>query len=275
MTLDKTEATGLSVAIAAHILLFALLSFQLSHPDPHFDNPPMAVEIIAEAAPVATAPEISDAPPAARLGDPDSDEAEVPPPRPVVEPPKPPKPAVREPVRPPRPSPSAPPQRRVVPTPERTPARQTSAQQRSATRPVRDPRPSGALDGIAAGVARDARPNARSPVPPAAQSAAAIRADIRVSINAEVRRPWNEGRCRLSGVDIERLNTHVVFNLTQSGGLERIVSVTTTGMTESNRPQLALFEECARRAIQAAAPFNLPAEHYDYWRRYELDFNKR
>ncbi|MEK6542518.1 MAG: hypothetical protein AABZ45_10420 [Pseudomonadota bacterium] len=274
MTLDKTEATGLSVAIAAHIILFALLSFQLSHPDPHFDNPPMAVEIIAEAAPVATAPEISDAPPAARLGDPDSDEAEVPPPRPIVEPPKPPKPVMREAVRAPRPSPGAPPQRRVVPTPERTPARQTSAQQRSATRPVRDPRPSGALDGIAAGVARDARPNARSVAPPAAQSAAAIRADIRVSINAEVRGPWNG--CRVTGVDVDQLKTTIVFRLTEVGGLERIASVNTSGVNDSNRPQVQRFEECARRAIQLAAPFaNLPQENYSYWQTYTLDFEKR
>lgn len=273
MTLDKTEATGLSVAIAAHIILFALLSFQLSHPDPHFDNPPMAVEIIAEAAPVATAPEISGAPPAARLGDPDSDEAEVPPPRPIVEPPKPPKPAVREPVRPPRLSPTAPPQRRVV-SPERTPARQTSAQQRSATRPVRDPRPSGALDGIAAGVARDARPTARSTAAPAVQSAAAIRADIRVSINAEVRGPWNG--CRVTGVDVDQLKTTIVFRLTEVGGLERIASVNTSGVNDSNRPQVQRFEECARRAIQLAAPFaNLPQENYSYWQTYTLDFEKR
>lgn len=274
MTLDKTEATGLSVAIAAHIILFALLSFQLSHPDPHFDNPPMAVEIIAEAAPVATAPEISDAPPAARLGDPDSDEAIVPPPRPIVEPPKPPKPAVRETVRPPRPEPQARPQRpRPTPQAERPPAR-TPAPQRPAARPVRDPRPSGALDGIAAGVARDARPNARSTAAPAVQSAAAIRADIRVSINAEVRGPWNG--CRVTGADVDQLKTTIVFRLTEAGGLERIASVNTSGVNDSNRPQVQRFEECARRAIQLAAPFaNLPQENYSYWQTYTLDFEKR
>ena len=274
MTLDKTEATGLSVAIAAHILLFALLSFQLSHPDPHFDNPPMAVEIIAEVAPVATAPVISEAPPAARLGDPDSDEAEVPPPRPIVEPPKPPKPVVREPVRAPRPSPTAPLRRTASPQAERTPARQTPAPQRPATRPVRDPRPSGALDGIAAGVARDASPNARSTTPPAAQSAAAIRADIRVSINAEVRGPWNG--CRVTGADVDQLKTTIVFRLTEAGGLERIASVNTSGVNNSNRPQVQRVEECARRAIQLAAPFaNLPQENYSYWQTYTLDFEKR
>ena len=290
MTLDKTEATGWGVAIAAHIILIAILSFRFGQNDPpRFENPPMAVEIIAEAAPVATAPIISEAPPAARLGDPDSDEAVVPPPRPVVEPPKPVKPqereAVREPVRAPREARNAPPRpARSLPTPERTtraaaaPARVTPTPAArvapAPARPVRDPRPSGALDGIAAGVARDARPNARAATPPAAQSAAEIRADIRVSINAEVRGPWNG--CRVTGIDVDQLKTTIVFRLTETGGLERIASVNTSGVNDSNRPQLQRFEECARRAIQLAAPFaNLPRENYSYWQTYTLDFDKR
>ncbi|MEQ1510843.1 MAG: hypothetical protein ABL909_10655, partial [Sphingopyxis sp.] len=133
---------------------------------------------------------------------------------------------------------------------------------------------SGALDGIADGVARDARPNARATTPPAAVTAAAIRADIRVSINAEVRGPWNG--CRVSGVDVDQLKTTIVFRLSQSGALDRIASVNTSGVNDSNRPQLARFEECARRSIQLAAPFaNLPQENYSYWQTYTLDFEKR
>ncbi|MEQ1688726.1 MAG: hypothetical protein ABL874_09140, partial [Sphingopyxis sp.] len=140
MTIDGREVAGIGAAVAAHIILFALLSFQLTRSQPpQLDNPPMAVEIIAEAAPVATAPAISQAPPAARLGDPDSDEAEVPPPpRPTPAPPKPPKPQVREPVRAPRAVPTAPPRRTAPPQAERTPARTTPP--RPAARPVRDPR---------------------------------------------------------------------------------------------------------------------------------------
>lgn len=280
MTLDQTEARGLGAAIIVHAALFALLATGgLNIPPPPIENPPMAVEIIAEAAPVATAPEISDAPPAARLGDPDSDEALVPPPRPVVEPQRPPKPVVREPARTPRPTPQPQPQRRQPPPqPERASTRAPSAPQRPAaqpaTRPARDTRPSGALDGIADGVAREARANARSPAAPAVQTAAEIRADIRVSINAEVRGPWNA--CRVTGADVDRLKTTIMFRLSETGGLERIVSVNTTGINDSNRPQVPRFEECARRAIQLAAPFaNLPRENYSYWQTYTLDFEKR
>lgn len=115
--------------------------------------------------------------------------------------------------------------------------------------------------------------NGRSPDPPARQTAAQIRASIEVSINAEVRGPWNG--CRVTGVDVDRLRTTVVFRLAQSGALERIVSVSTSGVNDSNRPQVQRFEECARRAITLAAPFNLPGENYQYWQTYTLDFEKR
>ncbi|MFM6854752.1 MAG: hypothetical protein ACKOUM_11800, partial [Sphingopyxis sp.] len=80
---------------------------------------------------------------------------------------------------------------------------------------------------------------------------------------------------RVTGLDVDQLRTTIVFRLAQNGGLDRIVSVNTAGVNDSNRPQLQRFEECARRAIQLAAPFQLPAEHYSYWQTYTLDFDKR
>lgn len=280
--IDRAEAVGLGVALVAHVALFGLLSLQFA-PDPlKFENPPMAVDIIADTAPVSTAPVVSDAPPAARLGEPDADDAPPPPPAlPKVEPRRP-DPPLRRPVaeRPPPPRPNTdrppPPQRSAAPQRTATPPRQpsTAASTTRPQRPARDVRPTGDLDGIAAGVARDAQRNARATTPPAVQTAAEIRADIRVSINSEVRGPWNS--CRVTGLDVDQLRTTIVFRLTQSGGLDRLVSVNTAGVTDSNRPQVARFEECARRAIQLAAPFaNLPAEHYSYWQTYTLDFDKR
>ena len=269
MAMENSEKAGLGVAVVAHIALFTLLSYQIGSPDPlKFENPPMAVEIFAESAPVATAPQLSTAPPAARLGDPDARD------QPVLAPPEPPKPVAREVVR------AAPPQRRVEPQrppPPRQatpPTRNPPAQRTPPVVPARNRDPSGALDGAVDAVARDAQRNARSTAPPAVQTAAAIRADIRVSINSEVRSPWNS--CRVSGIDVDQLKTTIVFRLTQAGGLERITSVNTSGVNDSNRPQLQRFEECARRAIQLAAPFaNLPPEHFSYWQTYTLDFEKR
>ncbi len=295
MTINRAEKIGFGGVALAHVALFAWLSLALPSPDPLETPPPMTVDIIAEPAAVSTAPEISEAPPAPRLGEPDA--ADVPAAPPLPEPPRPvpppppakiePRPTPREvrtptPTRertPPRREPERPRERaRPAPAPDRParPARPNQAtptpnRPATPTRPGTDPRPSGALDGIASSVARDGR--GRAPNPPAQQTAAAIRADIRVSINAAVRGPWNG--CRVSGVDMDRLRTAVVFRLSQSGGLERIVSVTTTGVNDSNRPQLQRFEECARRAIQLAAPFTLPRENYEFWQTYTLDFDRR
>lgn len=291
MAMDRSEQTGLAVAIAAHVLLFALLSLSFgSQPDRRFDNPPMAVDIIAEVAPESVSPKPEAAEPAARLGEPDAVEDALPPPappitQPVTRPdPVPPKraaptPAPRPTPRaapperrppPPRAQPEAPKQRAAPPRPVRQPAQ--TPPRRPPARPVADPRPSGALDGIAGAVAREAN---RGPAvtPPAARSGTEIRRSISTSINAAVRQPWNA--CRVTGIDVDQLKTTVVFRLTEAGGLERIASVSTSGVNDSNRPQQQRFEECARRAIALAAPFDLPRENYSYWQTYTLDFEKR
>ncbi len=292
MAMTRTETAALAGVALLHIALFGWLSLAMPEPA-ELDRPPMSVEIIAEPAAVSTAPEISSEEPAPRLGEPDA--ADPPAAPPVPEPPRPvpppppakiePRPAPRE-VRQPTPRREVTPPPRRQPEPARVPERPAPAREvrparnppaparpeRPATpaRPGTDPRPSGALDGIANSVARDSR--GRAVNPPAERTATQIRADIRVSINAEVRAPWNG--CRVSGADVERLRTAVVFRLAQSGALDRIVSVNTTGVTDSNRPQVQRFEECARRAITLAAPFNLPSENYQYWQTYTLDFDK-
>ena len=297
MALDRTEQTGLGVALAAHLLLFGLLSLSFNHgPEKRFDNPPMAVDIIAEVAPESVSPMPSAPEPAARLGDPDSAEQKLPPPpppliKPVSETPPPPRRV--EPVPAPRPTPrvvpppprqpprAEPPPRRPVaprqpPTPRSQPQPAASAPaSRTPPRPVRDPRPTGALDGIAGAVAaNESRNRVPTPTaPPASRTGTEIRRSIQTSINSEVRGPWNA--CRVTGIDVDQLKTTIVFRLTESGGLERIVSVATDGITDSNQPQRQRFEECARRAIQLAAPFDLPRENYAYWQTYTLDFVKR
>lgn len=289
MVAEQRQLGILAAVVLAHALLLAALSLSWRAMPPRFDNPPIAVEILAETAPVSTSPTPTAEAPAARLGNPDSAAIAPPPPVPEALPvkPDPPRPA---PIRPTtraieRPTPTPRPQAarqppRTPPATRQAPARPTDRRQAPVTPTTRtnpnarDPRPSGALDGIAAGVARDAARNTRGTSAPAARTGDQVRADIRVSINAEVRAPWN--RCVVTGVDVDRLKTSIVFHLTQSGALDRIISVETTGVNASNRPQVARFEECARRAIQLAAPFaGLPAEYYSHWATYTLDFEKR
>ncbi len=281
-SMQRTERIGLGVAVAAHVLLFAALSASWrTGPEQRFDNPPMAVDIIAETAPVSAAPVISQTPPPPARGEIDGAE-EPPPPMPIVVPPRPapPVPKKVEPSPAPRPTPRAerqPPRPTPRAQPERRPERSVAATPPRPNRPARpaNPRPpvGDPLGDIAESVTRTpVRPATPAAGVPAAQTAAQITRNIRTSINAEVARPWNA--CRVTGADVDQLKTTVRFRLAESGALASIGSVTTTGVTDSNRPQVARFEECARRAIQLAAPFNLPSENYSYWENYTLDFEK-
>lgn len=300
MAMSKAEGWALGGAAAAHVLLFAALSFSLTQADPPPSPPPIAVEILAEAAPVATAPQISSEEPASALGEPElppvtaPPEPEVAPPVERTAPPPPPK------VEPDRARERQERERAAEAQRQRT-ERQRIERERQATaerernererrartererrerearaareREQREERNRQGGDPLGDIASRVRQGQGRQPNPPATQTAAEIRADIRVSINAEVARPW--GACRVTGIDVDRLRTTVVFRLAQSGALEQIVSVNTAGINESNRPQVQRFEECARRAITLAAPFTLPRENYQYWQTYTLDFEKR
>ena len=49
----------------------------------------------------------------------------------------------------------------------------------------------------------------------------------------------------------------------------------TLGQTASNRPQVALHQERARKSIQLAAPFKLPAEYYEAWKDIQVTLDLR
>ena len=58
------------------------------------------------------------------------------------------------------------------------------------------------------------------------------------------------------------------WELNPDGSLKgRPQVVSQTGITDSNRPQASLHAERAIRAVQLAAPFDLPEEFYDRWKR--------
>ncbi len=96
------EARGIAIAVVAHVVIIGLLSVQWTAGERRFDNPPMEVDLVAETAPESSAPIISEAPPAPRLGEEDAVEIAAPEPQPVPPPPKPlPEPVVR-----PKPAPS-------------------------------------------------------------------------------------------------------------------------------------------------------------------------
>lgn len=282
MAISRAERTGLGVALAAHLALFALLSVSWSTgPDPRFDNPPMTVDLIAEVAPVSTSPEPASEMPAARQGELVPEES-PPAPRPLPPTPRPtPPPPVPKKVDatpPPRPTPRVerprpePPRR----TEERSNRPQPQAQQRQAQRtPTRDTRASGdPLSDIADSVARSAPRGSTGTAAPAAQSAAEVRQAITVAVDREIAPFWQ--RNVPSGIDIEQLRVTLEIRLNRDGSISAIRQVgELTGTTESNRPQQALFVERAIRSIRQAAPFNLPVEHYDEWQVVRQPFAAR
>jgi outer membrane biosynthesis protein TonB len=263
------ERRGFAIAVAAHVLIIGLLSFQWTPGDRRFDNPPMEVDLIAETAVQSTAPVISETPPAARLGE--EDNVDIAAPEPMPAPPLP-EPVVRP---PPAPTPKQVARPKAAP-PKQPPAAQ-KAQPKAAPKapPAKDrpTRPTGRLDGIAEGLSRSQPKSPASKGAPAAATAAEVRRSIDVSIKAKVGPRWNG--CRISGVDVDQLKTVVKFKLTQSGALAGFTSVNTTGENDSNKFQVQRHQECAKRAVELAAPFDLPEENYSFWQNYTLDFIKR
>ncbi len=99
---------------------------------------------------------------------------------------------------------------------------------------------------------------------PAASFGPAERASLSQAINRQLKPHWSAPQ----GVDAELLVTELSFELNPDGtlrGTPRMVSQ--SGVNDSNRPQARTHAERAIRAVQLAAPFDLPEEFYDQWRR--------
>lgn len=268
--LGGKEGRGFAIAVAAHVVIILLLSVQWTAGQRRFDNPPMEVDLIAETAPQSTAPVISETPPAARLGE--EDAREIAAPEPVPAPPLP------QPIARPTPAPAPKQVPQPVPTPpKKTPPAAEKAQPKPSPKapPAKNAptRPTGRLNGIAEGLGQTQPKNPAAQGAPAAATAAEVRRSIDVSIKARVGPRWD--RCSVTGVDVDQLKTVVKFRLSPSGSLTGITSIETTGQTDSNRFQVQRHQECAKRAIELAAPFDLPEENYSFWQNYTLDFIKR
>lgn len=263
------EGRGFAIAVAAHVLIIGLLSVQWTAGDRRFDNPPMEVDLVAETAPTSTAPVITDTPPAPRLGE--EDEVDIAAPEPVPTPP------VPEPVVRPTPAPAPKQVQRPKPTPPKKPpaTKETPSKEIQKKAPTKKapPRRAGQSSGDLDRIGRELTKSTQNKGAPATATSAEVRRSIDVSIKAKVGPRWNG--CRISGVDVDQLKTVVKFKLTQSGALAGFTSVTTTGENDSNKFQVQRHQECAKRAVELAAPFDLPEENYSFWQNYTLDFIKR
>ena len=252
--LSREERIGLGVAAAAHVALVAALVWQVRDDPTALPMPErMTVSLADEVSLESTAPDPS--------AEPQASIAPVlsPEPEPVVEPE-----VVREVPRPiprptvaPRPTPRATARPTPTPTPRATPTRQAGGTRLG--------------DDFLKGVGGSERSNDRGS--PAATFGAAEAASLIQAISREIKPHWNAPQ----GVDAEQLVTVLSFELIPDGSLKgrpRVVSQ--SGVTDSNRPQQELHAERAIRAVQLAAPFDLPDEFYDKWKRVSaLRFDRR
>jgi len=98
---------------------------------------------------------------------------------------------------------------------------------------------------------------------PASEIGASAKASLAQAIARQLRPHWSAPQ----GADADQLVTILSFSLKADGSLAgRPRVVRQTGVTASNSPQKDLHAERAIRAVQLAAPFDLPPEYYEAWK---------
>jgi hypothetical protein len=243
---SREERLGLGIAAMAHVALVAALVWQVRDDPTALPIPErMTVSLADEVSLESTAPDPSAEPAAAAA--------------PVLAPE--PEPIEPEPVR-----------EQVRPTPRETVAPRPTARPTQRTTPRSSPsRQAGGTrlgDDFLEGAGASQRGGT-----PAATFGPAEQASLSQAINRQLKPHWSAP----SGVDAELLITVLRWELNPDGTLKgRPQIVSQSGITDSNRPQAALHAERAIRAVQLAAPFDLPEEFYDRWRRIrEWRFDRR
>jgi outer membrane biosynthesis protein TonB len=284
--MDRAQAAGLGIATAGHLALLAALSlgFAASRlPPPR--SAPIEVSFVDEVAPQSTAPSPSAQAPAPRLAEVEgpAEPAPTPPlPQPEAQPapalPAPPRAAPPPPAPSPRPAPRQPAPAPALtaekPAPRPAPPRPAPPRAAAAPAPAKPTalRPTGRLSGLLAGLADRDTPS-RSTAPPAAAAGPAVEASLVAEVRRQLKPQWQ--KVVPSGADMESLRTEVSLTLDRNGRVTGVDVVGTRGITASNRPQVALHQERAKKAVMLASPFRLPAQYYDAWKQMNVTLDLR
>jgi len=243
----RAERTGLGVSVAAHVVLFGVLSLGLfAAPKPIVPTEaPVDVQLVDEVGLTATAPNPSPAEPAPSVA------PEVAPPEPSEAPP--------EAVVPPRPQAVAPP-KPTPPKPQPTKAAPAKPAPAKAA-PAKPAPPRGSRLGADFLKGISDRPSAATSQTPRAAAGPAVQSSLAREVLRQLKPHWNSP----SGADVELLRTSLTIRLARNGTVTSIENVETTGQTASNAGQVRLHQEAAKKAVRLASPFQLPAEYYDAW----------
>jgi outer membrane biosynthesis protein TonB len=258
--MDRAEAAGLGVATLGHLALLAALSLGFATarlPVPKSD--PIEVSFVEEVGLESTAPAPSAEAPAPLQAPEEGPPAPAMPAPPAIQPVPAPRPAAQAPA--PKPAQAA-----AKPTPNSAPPKPAPAAKPAVSRPT------GRLAGLLNGVS-DRDTDSRSTATPAAAAGPEVEASLAAEIRRQVKPHWQ--RAAPSGADVQSLRTELTLTLARDGSLISIDSVRTTGQSASNRPQVALHQERAKRAVTLAAPFRLPVQYYDVWKQISVTVDLR
>ena len=112
----------------------------------------------------------------------------------------------------------------------------------------------------------------KATTPPAAAIGPEVVAGLKSAIARQLKPHWVSPQ----GAEIEQLVTVVMWNLNPDGSLDGAPRVVRQqGITESNRAQAQRHAEQAIRAVRLAAPFDLPPQYYETWKRPSFSFDRK
>lgn len=274
--LSREERLGLGIAAVAHVALGAALYFQTQDKPTALPIPErMTVSLASEVSLQSTAPDPSAEAQAAIAPVLAPEPAPAPEPVPTQAPPQELRPAP-QPTRPAVTRPAPAPTARATAKPKPAPSPSAKPTARPTPRPTPAPTQSRSGGGsrigsdFLEGTSGGERTNSRGT--PAATFGPAEAASLNSAISREIRPHWSAPQ----GVDAEKLVTLVRFRLNPDGTLDgRPSCVRQSGETPSNAAQKSLHCERAIRAVQLAAPFDLPDEFYDKWKLVTSTFDRR
>ena len=296
--LRPEERAGLAVAVVLHVAIVAMLLLQ-PRPNHPLKVPDRLTVSLAEdvglestspslsrQTQAAVAPVISEdiAPPQERTEAPAEPQEAPPPPAPTPPKPTPPKPAPAKPTPPKKqPAKPAPARQPAKPAPAKLAPSKPAPAKPAPAKPAQSSAPSSRADTNKPAPAKPAaKPGggsklgddflkgadfgeAKADAPVAAsQIGSQVQASLAQAIARQLKPHWSSPQ----GADAELLVTVLAFDLNRDGtlaGAPRVVSQ--TGITDANRAQAARHRELAIRAVQLAAPFDLPERYYNGWKR--------
>ena len=308
--LRKDEGLGLTLAVALHVAVLAVIVLRPAQTD--VVKPPQRIEVtlsdqvgmtstspdpFSQAAP-DIAPEIGEAaPPPAPAPEPLPQPEPLPPapaPRPLPQPKPQPKPAPAPKPVPPKPAPPKPTPPKAKPAPQKPAAK--PAPQKPAAKPAPS-RNSSAIDRI---VGKSGSASSKATTPPKKAGGSRVGADFLAGVsgatstqgkgqpaaalgpaavsalNGAISRQLKPHWAAPQGADAELLVTTVRFRLNQDGSLNGDPQVLrTTGQNAANSAQVQRHQEQAIRAVKLAAPFNLPEDLYNGWKVITTNFDRR